>query len=257
MLEHPLPQEVIEAFQLMFEHFPEGAQLTHKSKQIAALNPACKAIGRDVGMICAKHGPPEAHKGCLANKALKDRKTTWATSPKRIPDGQTPVAFWIPVDGYPDFYLHFGLGHRKNYAFPPEQVEASDLSLQEEYIMQEGPRLPDHVIAAFHLMWDNFPENATLVHKSRQVLAVNKAAEKTGICLPGTNCARIGSQPHQGCLADKALAAGEARYVHIPLPDGEAVVFWIPLAGRSEYFLHFSIGLSMNYKTGTPREYER
>jgi hypothetical protein len=81
MLEHPLPQEVIDAFHLMFDHFPEGAQLTHRSKQIVALNPACRSGGKDVGMICAKQGPPEAHKGCLANKAIKNQKAAWATFP--------------------------------------------------------------------------------------------------------------------------------------------------------------------------------
>jgi hypothetical protein len=66
-------------------------------------------------MICAKHGPPEAHKGCLANKAVKDQKATWATFPKTIPDGQAPVAFWLPVDGSPDFFIHFAVGYRINY----------------------------------------------------------------------------------------------------------------------------------------------
>lgn len=56
-------EALIRAFHLMYDHFPEPAQLTHKSKQIVALNPACKAIGREVGMICIKHGPPEAHAG--------------------------------------------------------------------------------------------------------------------------------------------------------------------------------------------------
>jgi hypothetical protein len=115
-------EKLIEAFHLMFDHFPEGAQLTHKSKRIMALNPACKAAGKEVGMVCARHGPPEAHRGCLANKAMKSQKTTWVTRPKTIPDGQEPVAFWLPVAGYPDFFIHFAVGYRKNYALPPEQV---------------------------------------------------------------------------------------------------------------------------------------
>jgi hypothetical protein len=254
MLDHPLPQEVVAAFHLMFDHFPEGAQLTHKSKQIVALNPACKAIGREVGMICAKHGPPEAHTGCLANKAVKDQKTTWATGPKRIPDGQEPVAFWLPVDGHPNFYLHFGVGYRKNYASPPEHVLVSDTSQQEGHSTKTGSELPEHVIEAFHLMWDNFPENVILVHKSRQVVAVNKVSDTTGIRESGMNCARIDSQPQKDWLTGKALAAGEAKYVSISLPDGEAVIFWIPLDGHPEYFSRFTVGLAMNYKTGTPRD---
>ncbi|WP_199533118.1 hypothetical protein [Solidesulfovibrio fructosivorans] len=113
-------EKLIEAFHLMFDHFPEGAQLAHKSKKIVALNPACEAIGRKVGMICAKHGPPEAHKGCLANKTIKNHKATWAIVAQAVPGGQVPVTFWLPIDGYPDFFIHFGVGYMKDYAVPPE-----------------------------------------------------------------------------------------------------------------------------------------
>jgi hypothetical protein len=120
--------------------------------------------------------------------------------------------------------------------------------------MQTSPTLPEHVIEAFHLMWGNFPENVTLVHKSRHVMAINKAADAMGIVKPGMNCAQIGLEPHKGCLADKALASGEVKYVHIPLPDGEATGFWIPLDGYPEFFLHFNVGLTMDYKTGNARD---
>jgi hypothetical protein len=120
--------------------------------------------------------------------------------------------------------------------------------------MQTSPSLPGNVIEAFHLMWGNFPESVTLVHKSGYVMAVNRAAEAMGLIEPGMNCAKIGDKPHKGCLADKALASGETKYVHIPLPDGETTGFWIPLEGYPEFFLHFSVGLTMNYRTGTPRD---
>ena len=48
-------EKLIEAFHLMFDHFPEGVQLAHKSKRVVALNPACEAMGRKIGMICATH----------------------------------------------------------------------------------------------------------------------------------------------------------------------------------------------------------
>ena len=66
--------KLIEAFHLMYDYFPEGVQLVHKSKRIIALNSACASFGRHVGMVCSKHGPPEHHKGCLANKTLKGHK---------------------------------------------------------------------------------------------------------------------------------------------------------------------------------------
>ncbi len=122
--------------------------------------------------------------------------------------------------------------------------------------MQALPSLPDAVIEAFHLMWGNFPEGVSLVHKSRQVMAVNKAMEKQGIVKPGMNCAKIGSpEAHKGCLANKALASGEAAFVHMPLPGRDGVGFWIPLDGYPEFFLHFSVGLSMDYKSGQRVDY--
>ena len=113
-------QKLVEAFHLMFDHFPEGVQLAHKSKRVVAVNPACQAIGRTVGMICAKHGPAEAHKGCLAHKTVKKHAASWAKGPEINPGGQTSVVFWLPVDGYPDYFIHFGVGYMKDYAIPPE-----------------------------------------------------------------------------------------------------------------------------------------
>jgi hypothetical protein len=113
-------EKLVEAFHLMFDHFPEAAQLAHKSKQIVALNPACEAMGREVGMICARHGPPEAHQGCLAHKAVKNHKAVWKRGSRVIPDGREPVVFWLPIDGYPDFYIHYAVGYTNTYAIPPE-----------------------------------------------------------------------------------------------------------------------------------------
>ena len=80
-------EKLIEAFHLMFDHFPEGVQLAHKSKRIVALNAACKSLGRDVGMICAKHGPAEAHKGCLAHKTIKNHVASWKKGAEPGPGG--------------------------------------------------------------------------------------------------------------------------------------------------------------------------
>lgn len=115
-------EKLIEAFHLMYDHFPEAAQLVHKSKRIVALNPACKAIGREGGMICARHGPPEAHNGCLADKTVKSHSAAWKTGPKTTSDGREPIIFWLPVDGYPDFYIHFAVGY-KNYVTPPVEQQ--------------------------------------------------------------------------------------------------------------------------------------
>ena len=108
-------EKLLESFHLMWDHFPECVQLTHKSFRVLAVNPAASLIGREVGMICAKHGPPEAHKGCLAGAMFKEQKAMWKAVPP-LQDGKVgTVAFWLPIDGYPDFYLHFGVGYMKDY----------------------------------------------------------------------------------------------------------------------------------------------
>lgn len=115
--------------------------------------------------------------------------------------------------------------------------------------------LPESVVSAFHMMWGNFPENVTLVHKSKEIIAVNKAGAKLGICKPGIKCSSIGGTgAHKGCLAHKALAAHEPVHVYMPMSDGYSVGFWIPLDEHPDYFLHFSVGLSINYRTGEARD---
>lgn len=71
----------------------------------------------------AKHGPPEHHKGCLANKTLKGHKATWLKGPRMTPDAPEATIFWLPVDGYPDFYIHFGVHCMKHYSAPSSEDE--------------------------------------------------------------------------------------------------------------------------------------
>jgi hypothetical protein len=108
-------EKLLESFHLMWDHFPEGVQLADKSYKILAVNPAASLIGRKAGMICAKHGPPEAHKGCRAQEAAKEHKATWAASPAAQAGELGAVTFWLPIDGYPDYLLHFAIGYSKNY----------------------------------------------------------------------------------------------------------------------------------------------
>ena len=85
-------------------------------------------------------------------------------------------------------------------------------------------------------MWDNFPEPASLVHKSREVMAVNKAHQKLGLLKPGMNCSRIGEPgAHAGCLANKALAAEQAMYaVLVKLGSKEVWGKSFPSAGPGQ-----------------------
>ena len=115
--------------------------------------------------------------------------------------------------------------------------------------MNAADRLPQSVIEAFHLMWDNFPAAASLVHKSREVAAVNKAWDQLGVLKPGMNCAKIYTPDlHRGCLANKALAEQRATFQTVMRDGKEIVKFWLPLDGYPEYFIHFSIGSPEVYR---------
>ncbi len=116
--------------------------------------------------------------------------------------------------------------------------------------MFESVQLPQSVIDAFHLMWDGFPEPVQLNHKSRRIMAVNKAAAAMGLA-PNLFCNKLGTpEQHRGCKANQCVATGQAQYVPIQKPGHEAVGFWLPVDGYPEFFIHFGVGVSMNYKTG-------
>ena len=108
------------------------------------------------------------------------------------------------------------------------------------------------LIESFHLMYDHFPETVMLIHKSREVLAVNKAGALAGMA-PGMFCNKLGKpEVHQGCLADKALKAQSAAWMTYPAPNrpGEtAVTFWLPVDGHPDIYVHFAVGNSREYVT--------
>lgn len=111
------------AFQLMWGNFPEPVQLTYKNREIIALNAACEKIGRSKGMRCSSHGAPEAHSGCLANQALSTGKSVFK---KTKYGGKEMITYWLPVDGYPDIFIHFGVGATIDY----DQIAEPDASVE-------------------------------------------------------------------------------------------------------------------------------
>ena len=102
---------------------------------------------------------------------------------------------------------------------------------------------PEQVlINAFHLMYDNFPEAAMLVHKSKRIVALNEGA-KTPDRIPGKICAKLGApEMHAGCLAYKALSEQRAMYSAVSLNGRSLIVYWLPINGHPDYYIHFSVG---------------
>ena len=102
-----VPQSVIDAFHLMWDEFPEPAQLHHKSKQILAVNKASAAIGMQPGMVCSKLGSPESHKGCLAARCLKEGRAQHVCASM---GGRDIIRFLQPLAGYPAPHVHYDVG---------------------------------------------------------------------------------------------------------------------------------------------------
>lgn len=100
------------AFQLMWGNFPEPVQLTYKNREIIALNAACAKFGRLKGMKCSSHGAPEAHRGCLANRAMSTQQPVFK---KSTYGDKAMIMYWLPVTGYPDIFIHFGVGVTIDY----------------------------------------------------------------------------------------------------------------------------------------------
>ncbi|MCM0757753.1 hypothetical protein M7775_04100 [Sporomusa sphaeroides DSM 2875] len=118
-----IPQSELDAlardFQLMWGNFPEPAQLTHKSREIIALNAASESVGLVKGGKCSECGAPEMHKGCLANRALNTQQPLFQKT--KFGD-RDRISYWLPVNGYPELFVHFGVGTIIDYNEAAEQI---------------------------------------------------------------------------------------------------------------------------------------
>ena len=117
--------------------------------------------------------------------------------------------------------------------------------------MQTEIKVCDKMLAAFHLMYDNFPESAMLIHKSKTIVAINPAAKKNGREV-GTACGKNNTpESHQGCLALKALSLQKPMYRVLQAPsviDGEFLAFWLPLDDYADFYVHFTVGRTIDYR---------
>ena len=97
--------EVIKAFHLMWDNYPESAML---------INKVAPSTGRIEGNKCALVEPLEQHKGCRAEEAWKNGEASYRKKVGKLGD---VVSFWIPVDGYPDYLVHFSVGSIQKYEY--------------------------------------------------------------------------------------------------------------------------------------------
>ena len=99
-------QELVKAFHMMWDNYPESVRLIDRKFRVVAGNPVYMKMGGQVEIKC-NTGDPIIHKGCQAMKCLKERETrTLETEVEGVPW----LTYWIPVDGTEDYYIHFTNG---------------------------------------------------------------------------------------------------------------------------------------------------
>ena len=105
-------EEIIRAFHLMFDNFPEPVMITQKNREMIAVNKKAESFGLKAGIKCSSIGKPENHKKCQCNKAVDSGESIFCTY-----DGNFGKAygFWIPVPEKPEWIIHFGVGSNFEY----------------------------------------------------------------------------------------------------------------------------------------------
>ena len=99
-------EELVRAFHMMWDNYPEMVRLFDRRFNVIAGNPAYSRMGGRDGVKC-NTGDPALHKGCQAMNALKTQETKTLRSEV---EGMTWEAYWVPVAGAGDFYVHFTNG---------------------------------------------------------------------------------------------------------------------------------------------------
>ena len=95
--------KIILAFHQMWDGFPGSARLINSRHVIIASNKTAEENGFTEGIVCARVGSPELHKGCMANHALKTKTTQ---IDRKLDDR---IRGWSPLEGYDDLFVHFTL----------------------------------------------------------------------------------------------------------------------------------------------------
>lgn len=106
--------EIIKAFHLMWDNYPESAMLVDKQRNIIAANKIAPSTGRIVGQKCVLVEPLEQHKGCKAGEAWSKGVASYRKKTGKLGD---VISFWVPIDGYPDYLVHFSVGSIKKYEY--------------------------------------------------------------------------------------------------------------------------------------------
>ena len=100
--------EIRSSFHIFWDNFPFPVMLNRKDRTIIECNKAAILTGIIPGTRCIDFGGKEFHKECLADQALREQST------KRLVAYIDPMeavldSYWLPLDGYPNYYIHFSI----------------------------------------------------------------------------------------------------------------------------------------------------
>lgn len=101
----------------------------------------------------------------------------------------------------------------------------------------------EELVRAFHMMWDNYPEQVRLIDRKFRILAGNKAYMASG-GLVNVGCNLGNPEMHKGCQAIACLKAGETKTKKAVVNDVTWESFWVPVSGSEDYYVHFTNGLN-------------
>ena len=78
-MENVSEEELVKAFHMMWDNYPEMVRLIHRSFRVVAGNPVYLQMGGQTDIKC-NTGDPALHRGCQAIASLKSRETKTLTS---------------------------------------------------------------------------------------------------------------------------------------------------------------------------------
>lgn len=105
-------EDIIRAFHMMWDNFPEAVTITQKSREIVAVNKKAAEYGLKPGVKCSSIGKPEDHRGCQCDKAVDTGEPQICTYEGAF--GKA-YGYWIPIPEKPEWIIHFGVGYAFEY----------------------------------------------------------------------------------------------------------------------------------------------
>lgn len=103
-----ISDEIRRNFHLFWDNFPFPVMLVHKDRTIIEANKAGEEMGCPVGDRCVNIGEKSQHARCKANVALSEQTGVHEVGYYEHL-GLVKDAYWVPLAGEEDLYLHFAI----------------------------------------------------------------------------------------------------------------------------------------------------